>query len=133
MKKLIIILIAAISFNAASAQSRNDSYHTKDRRQVTPTRDNSNYNDQYRANDYAYNNNSGRNDDRNHQAEYDRMNQQFDQRINGYKNDRSLSRYDRNRRIHEAEQERQQQSRSFGTGLVVGGIAGLLFGVLAGH
>lgn len=133
MKKLIIILIAAISFNAASAQIRNDSYHTPGRRQVTQTRDNSNYNDQHRSNDYAYNKNNGRNDDRNRQAVYDRMNQQYDQRINGYRNDRSLSRYDRDRRIHEAEQERQQQSRSFGTGLVVGGIAGLLLGVLAGH
>ncbi len=62
MKKLIIILIAAVSFNAASAQSRNDNYKKQGRQQVTQTKGNHNYNDQSRSNDYAYNN-SGNNKD----------------------------------------------------------------------
>ena len=130
MKKLIIILIAAVSFNVASAQSRNDRHQQQDRKQVTPTRDNQNY---AHSNDYAYNNNHGQTIDRNRQVEYDHINQQYDQRINGYRNDRSLSAFDRDRRIHEAEQERQQSLKSFGGGAIVGGVAGFLMGVLVTH
>lgn len=133
MKKLIIMLIAAISFNAASAQSRSNRYQQQDRKQVTQVKDNRNYNDQSRSNDYAYNNNNGQKYDRNRQADYDRINRQYDQKINGYRNDRSLSRNDRDRRIHEAEMERQQSLKSFGGGAIVGGIAGFLLGVLVSH
>lgn len=133
MKKLIIILIAAVSFNAASAQSWNDSYRKQDRKQVTQARDNHNYNDQSHSNVYAYNNNNSQNYDRNRQAEYDRVNRQYDQRIVSYRNDRSLSAHDRDRRIHDAELERQQSLRPFGGGAIVGGIAGFLLGVLVSH
>jgi hypothetical protein len=129
MKKLIIILIAAVSFSAASAQSRNYSYQKQDRWQVTQ-RDSRNYNDQQGSNDYAYNNNNGWKNDRDLQEAYDRMNRQYDQRIDGYRNDRSLGRAQRNRKIREAEDERQQQSKSFGTGAIIGGVAGFLLGVL---
>ena len=136
MKKLIIILIAALSFTAASAQSRKDSYNRPDRNQVNQTRDNGYNNDLRHSSDYAYNNNNaynkGRND-RSRQATYDHMNQQYDQRIDGYRNDRSLGSFERDRRIKEAEQERQEKSKSFGNGIVIGGIAGLLIGILAGH
>jgi len=132
MKKLIIIFIAAVSFNVASAQSRNDHYQQQDRKQVTQSRVNQNY-AQYHLNDYAYNSNHGQNVDRNRQAEYDRINRQYDQRINGYRNDRSISAHDRDRRIHDVELERQQSLRSFGGGAIVGGIAGFLLGVLVTH
>ncbi len=128
MKKLLIILIAAVSFNAASAQSRNGSYQKKDRKQVTQTKNNHNYEDQSRAKDHAYNNsdhnkeyayndnsndrryntNYGKNDDRNRQAEYDRINYDYNQRIDQYKNDHSLSARERERRIYKAQQERQR-------------------------
>lgn len=133
MKKLIIILIAAVSFNAASAQSKNASYHKQDRKQITQTRDTRNYSDQSYSKDYAYNNNSGQKYDHNRQADYDRINKQYAQRINGYRNDRSLSAFDRDRRIHTAEMERQQSLKSFGGGAIVGGIAGFLLGVLVSH
>ncbi len=153
MKKLLIILIAAVSFNAASAQSRNGSYQKKDRKQVTQTKDNHNYNDQSRSKDYAYNNsdynkdyayndnsndrryntNYGKNDDHNRQAEYDRINHDYDQRINQYKNDRSMSWRERERRIYEAQQERQRSLTRFGTGAVAGGVVGFLLGVLVSH
>jgi hypothetical protein len=132
MKKLMIILIAALSFNAASAQNRDNSYNSQDRYQVNQTNDRGYNNNQHQSTDYAYNNNRGRDDDRNRQGAYDR-NQQYDQRINGYRNDRSLSRYERARRTNEVEHERQQKSGAFGKGLVVGGIAGVLLGVLIGH
>ena len=133
MKKLIIILVAAISFNAASAQNMNASYRQQDRRQVIQTRDDHNYDNQYHSNDYAFNNNRDQKNDRSRQGEYDRINQQYDQRINGYRNDRSINAYERDRRIRAAEMERQQSLRSFGGGAVVGGIAGFLLGVLVSH
>ena len=132
MKKLIVILIAAISFSAVSAQSRDNSHYMQDRRQVTQ-RDNHNYNNANRSNDYAYNNNNQWKNDRDRQNAYDRMNKQYDQKINGYRNDRSLGANERDRRIREAGQERQQQSKSFGTGAIIGGVAGFLLGVLVSH
>ena len=137
MKKLIVILVAALSFTAASAQNRKDSYNRQDRYQVTQSQDNRYNTDQHRSNDYAYNNdydyNKERNDDRGRQADYDRMNQQYDQRTDGYINDRSPSGHERDGRIWGAGQQRQQKSKAFGNGLVIGGIAGLLIGVLSGH
>lgn len=133
MKKLIIILVAAVSFNAASAQNMNASYRQQDRRQVAQTRDDHNYNDQYHSNDYGYNNNRSQRIDRNRQEDYNRINQQYDQKINSYRNDRSINVYDRDRRIHEAEMERQQSVNSFGGGAIVGGVAGFLLGVLVSH
>ncbi len=132
MKKLIIILIAAFSLSAASAQSMNDNYNKQDRYQVNQTRDNRYNSQQNRSNDYSYSNQS-RNDDRRRQVDYDRMNQQYDQKINGYRSERSMSNFVRDRRINQVEQERQQRSGSFGSGVAIGGIAGLLLGVLIGH
>ncbi len=127
MKKLIIILAAVLSVNAASAQSR---YDNRDGYQPAQTRDSWNTNDQDQQRTYGYNDNRRRSDQYRRQAEYDRMNQQYDQRINGYRNDRSLSSYERQRRINDAERERQQKEKSFGTGLIVGGLAALVLGAI---
>ncbi len=131
MKKVIIILIAVVSFNAASAQNPKDNHQQKDRKQVTQKRDNHNYNDPSRSNGFVYNN--GQQGDRKGQADYDRINQRYDQRINGYRNDRSLNTKERDRRIHQAEMERQKSLAGFGTGAVAGGVVGFLLGVLVGH
>ncbi len=61
------------------------------------------------------------------------LNRQYDQKINGYKNDRSLSARERERRINEAQQERQRALAGFGTGAVAGGVVGFLLGVLVSH
>jgi len=128
----MIIAIAVLSVSAASAQSRHDNDRMQDRNQAIQTRDDWHNKDQRQSNDYGYKNNN-RDDDRKRQADYDRMNQQYDRRINDYRNDRSLNRYERDRRIREVEQERQQQSKSFGKGLIVGGAVAVLLGVLIGH
>lgn len=129
MKKLIIIAIAVLSFSAASAQNRDDNHNRQDRYQATQQKDNWFNKDQHQSNDYAY----GRNNDRNRQADYDRMNKQYDQRINDYRNDRSLNRFERDRKIRECEQERQQQTKGFGKGLIVGGVAAILLGAILSH
>ena len=128
MKKLIIILIAAMSFGAVSAQSRDD-YRRQDRQ--TQTNDYNNYSAQ-RSNSNEYNN-YNRDNDRNRREAYDHMNQEYDQRVAECRNDRSLSRRERDRKIREIEQERQASMRSFGNGAIVGGIAGLVVGLLIGH
>lgn len=123
MKKLILILVAAFSLSAASAQNRNDQY-------------NKGWNNDQWRDQPSYGNNRVRDNDRdryNRQADYDRMNRDYDRRINDYRNDRSLSRYERQRRIDDAERERQQKAKSFGTGVIVGGIAAVILGAIISH
>ena len=132
MKKLLIILIAAVSFSAASAQSSNDRYYRQDRGQVVQ-QDTRNYNGQRQSNDYSYNNNNGWKNDRDQQADYDRMNQQHDQRNDGYRNDRQIRTYGRDREIRNVDIRRPQASRSLATGTIIGGVAGFLLGVLVSH
>ena len=134
MKKFItLILFAAATISQASAQSKNhkdNGYNNQDRYQVNQHNDNWRNNDRKQSKDYGYNGNKGRNDDYKRQAEYDRMNREYDSRIDGFRNDRRLNRYERDRRIQQAEQERQQKVKAFGTGVVVGGLAAILLGVL---
>jgi len=63
----------------------------------------------------------------------DRVNRDYDRRINDYRNDCSLSSYDRDRRINETERERKEKTASFAKGAVIGGVAGVLLGVLIAH
>ena len=137
MKKLIIILIAATSFNAASAQTSYNSYKKQDRHQVTQTNDNYDYSNQslprdYNAyhktddhKDYAFNSPYNRNEDQNRQGQYDQADRRYDQKIRDYQNDRSIKASERNRRNNDAQQERQR-SRA-------GGVVGFLLGVLVSH
>jgi hypothetical protein len=85
------------------------------------------------SNDHSYNQQDRRYDERNHQADVDRINREYDQRIGGYRNDRSINSRERERRISIAERERQQKVSSFGGGVAVGAIAGVLLGVLLSH
>jgi hypothetical protein len=145
MKKIFtMILVAAglLSVNAASAQYRNDRNNNQGSYPVYQQNDNWNNNQGQQSRDYGSNNRRGRNNDyerqrqyeyeRQRQAELDRMNRDYDRRIEGYRNDRRMSRYERERQIQQAEYERQQKAKSFGKGMVVGGIAAIVLGVLIG-
>jgi len=141
MKKIFTLMLVAaglLSFNAASAQNKNNRYGNQGGYQVNQPNGQWNQNGRNQSKDYGYNNQRERNNDYNRQeeyrrqAEYDRMNQDYDRRIDGYRNDRRLNRYERDRRIQEAEYERQQKAKSFGKGMVVGGIAAIVLGVLIG-
>ncbi len=152
MKKIFTLMLVAaglLTFNEASAQNRNKRYD-QGGYQVNQPNGQWNQNDRHQSNgqwdqngrnrskDYGYNNQKGRNNDHQRQedyrrqAEYDRMNQECDQRIEGYRNDRRIDRYERDRRIQQVEYERQQKAKAFGKGMVVGGIAAILIGVLIG-
>src|SRR4051812_30579520 len=106
MKKLIFILVAVISFQAVSAQQgynsrnnndrypssngwkTNDRYDKKDQGHLN---DVGYSNDRGYSNDHSYNQQDRRYDERNHQADVDRVNREYDQRIAGYGNDRSIN------------------------------------------
>ncbi|MES1225200.1 MAG: hypothetical protein ABUT20_57485 [Bacteroidota bacterium] len=153
MKKIFTLFLVAaglLSFNAASAQNRNDRYGNQAGYPVYQQGGQWNQHGGQQSNgqwdqsgrnqsrDYGYDNRRRRNNDYNRQEdyrrqqEYDRMNQQCDERIEGYRNDRRMDNYERNRRIQEVEYERQQKAKAFGKGVVVGGIAAILIGVLIG-
>lgn len=72
-------------------------------------------------------------EERARQQEVDRINRDYDRRVDDYRKDRSLSPYERDRRIAQAEQERKEKTNSFIKGAVAGGIAGVLLGVLISH
>ena len=133
MKKLIFIFIAFISFNGLYAQQGDNRGRMNDRYESNNTKYSNDRRDNGYSNDQAYGRRDNRFDDRRRQADMQRMNREYDQRINGYRNNRSMNAYERERRIRDAERERQQKAKSFGTGLVVGGIAGVLLGVLIAH
>ena len=146
MKKIFTLMLVAaglLTFNEASAQNRNKRYDQGgyevnqpngqwDQGGRNQTNGQWDQNGRNRSKDYGYNNQKGRNNDYQRQAEYDRMNREYDNRIDGYRKDRRLDRYERDRRIQEAELERQQKAKAFGKGVVVGGIAAILIGVLIG-
>ncbi len=134
MKKIFTLILVATGLTfAASAQNRNDRYNDQDRYQVDQQNDYRNYNDRNQSKDYGYNDRRNRNDDYRRQAEYDRMNRDYDRRIDGYRNDRRLNRYERNRRIQEAEWERQEKAKAFGKGMIVVGIAAIVLGSIFSH
>lgn len=151
MKKIftMIVFAAGVSF-AASAQNRDDRYNNDrypadqqnnnwnqdDRRQSKEYGDrqqSKECGDRQQSRDYGYSNRNRRNVDSRGQQEYDRMNRDCDRRIDGYRNDRRMNSYERDRQIQQAEYERQQRNRSFGTGLVVGGIAAIILGAIISH
>jgi len=156
MKKIftLILFAAGISLTASAQygndrynnnQGRNDGYQSGDNRSYG---DRQQSNNNYGYNDRGYNdrgyNNRGYNDRRyndrrqreeeyRRQQEIDRMNQQCDQQIEVYRNDRSMNGYERNRRIQQVEYERQQKQKAFGKGLVVAGIAAIIIGSIFAH
>ncbi len=131
MKKIFTIALFAAGLTfTASAQNRNDRYNNQDHYQVNQS-ENRNYSGQQQSQDYAYNDRRQPNGDYSRQD--DHMNQGYDKRNDGYGNDRSPNRYERNGRIQQTEQGRQQKAKSFGTGVVVGGIAVVLLAALLSH
>ena len=160
MKKLYILVIAMISVSSLFAQNHsrndygNDGYrndnkqwgysqqnngrndyrkdgYDKNNQQPVYNQQNKDYNDRnYLNNDHYYNGQQQQMQERDRRAAIDRVNHDYDQRINMYRNDRSLNGYERNRRIAQAQRERQQKIGSFGKGIITGAIVGVIAGVL---
>lgn len=131
MKKIFTLLVALIAFSATFAQrNTSNDHYTYDSRNV---RTNNNYNpNQDHAiiiksdnNQYRYND---RNYDNNRRAEIERINRDYDRRINDYRNNRRMNAYERERNIARMEKERNDKLKAFGGGVLVGGILGVLLG-----
>lgn len=133
MKKLIVMFISIISFSAVFAQQDNNRDRIKDRYESGNINGIYNRNSRDYSKDRNFNGNDRDWNDRDRREEIERMNRDYDQRIKGYRNNRSMNSYERNQRIQQAERERQQKANSFGKGLALGGIAGVIIGVLIGR
>lgn len=139
MKKLYIFIIAMISVSTIFAQDRGRNNYQKDNYQQNNkdwsyNQPKDNYRDKgYAKNDRYYNSQQQQMDERQRRAEIDRVNRDYDQRINRFRNDRSMNSYERDRRIADMQRERQQKISSFGKGAVAGAIVGLIAGVLLSH
>ncbi len=130
MKKIFALLIAVTFVTVGFAQQRNDqrSFRNNDQYSRIQQRDQPGRSYQYEDNSYRGNDRGYNERDRREQM--DRVNREYDMRINSYRNDRSINTYERNRRIGQAERERSAKIKSFGSGIAVGAIAGVLLGVL---
>lgn len=150
MKKIIAFAIGLFSVTAIFAQSHNDRFgNYNDSRNAVLGRDYDSHKDGYNANGYGYNSNDqgynsnvhnypsqrsdSRYDDQRRREEMDRINRDYDSRIDGYRRDRSINTYERDRRIQQAEYDRNQKLRSFAGGAVVGAIAGVILGSVLSH
>ena len=136
MKKLYILVIAMISVSSLFAQDRsrnnygNEPYWNDNKQWVYNQQNKDNADRAYSNNDRYYNGRQQQMRERDKRAAIDGVNQDYDQRINQFRSDRSLNVYERNRRIAEAQRERQQKIGFFGKGIVTGAIVGLIAGVL---
>jgi hypothetical protein len=133
MKKLYIFAITMISVTGAFAQGHNkdynnDHYRNDGKQWAYNQHDRDNRDNRYDHNDGYYKGRQYLEKDR--RAAIDRVNRDYDERINRFRRDRAISAYERDRRIAEAQRERQTKIRSFGTGMITGAVAALIAGVL---
>lgn len=142
MKKIFILLLSLGSLSTVFAQSNrydggnhggysqsNDDHRDRDYRSSGYDNRNGSYdnrNGNYdNRNSGPYDNRNVRND-RQRQQEIDRVNRDYDNRIDTYRRDRSISQYERNRRINDLERERSSKIKSFAGGLILGGVLGVI-------
>ncbi len=130
MKKIIVLLIAVISFSAVSAQRGNGMRRANDRDVTVNVRVDDDHNGRGYSSGRAYHGRDHRYNGRDRHRGYDHRNRQYDRRIHDHRNYRSYDNYNRNRRIHHAEIHRQQRSNAFGSGVAVGAVAGAVLGAI---
>ena len=150
MKKIIAFAIGLFSVTAIFAQNRdhnNRGGNYNNSRDVVMGREYGSHNNGYNSNNVynyhsqrdnnGYNHPSQRNDNRydeqRRREERDRINHDYDRRIDEYRHDRSINSYERDRRINQAERERSEKLKSFAGGAVVGAIAGVILGTVLSH
>src|SRR3954451_21639750 len=109
MKKIFTLLVALVAFSAVFAQN-NTPYYNRSSSNWNKQSDNRRYdnNDHYNdrpdhavviTNDNRYHPDNHKHDDNYRRAEMERINRDYDRRINDYHNDRRLNAYDRDRYI----------------------------------
>lgn len=131
MKKFYILLVMLASITSVSAQhGRNNDYRNNDNRgNKKAVVMNHGRNHQSGDWDNRYDNKDRRRDIE-RQREMERINRDYDRRVYDYRHNRSMSCYERDRRIAQMERERQARLKSFTGVAVVGAVAGVILGVL---
>ena len=98
-----------------------------DRQQINQRNDS--YNRNNRQNETYYRDRNGRQySERDKQAELNRINSYYDAQERDYRNNRNMREAERNQRIRSVQAERNSKIKSFSSGLIVGGLLGLLIG-----
>ena len=153
MKKIFTFLIAIATVSIASAQGYHDNDHSYDAQKgrnysSNHRNDNSGYDrhdqggyDHRDQNGYDRRDNTVRYDQRDkrgyndwqRQEQINRINSEYDRQVSVCRDDHSISRRERNRRISRLNAERNQQLRSFGSGAAIGAVAGFVLGTIFSH
>jgi hypothetical protein len=135
MKKIITLVIAFFSATALFAQW-NDGGHNDHFGNYNNSGNSVSSRDGYSNNNvynYPVQSYDHRYDDQRRKEDMDRMNGNYDRRINDYRNDRSIGVYERNRGYERGRYERNSNLKSFAGGAVVGAVAGVLLGAVLSH
>lgn len=114
------------SYGYGDHQQNNSNIGNHDRDHAQPNYDYGSNGGRYTQQDDRRENR--RYNDNQRREEMDRVNRDYERRINNYRYDRSLNNYERNRRIQEMQRERNTKLKSFGAGAIVGGILGVILG-----
>jgi len=141
MKKIIAFTIGLFSVTVIFAQShdRNDRFRNyNESGGIVLGRGYDSPNDRYGYNspnvyNYPSQGNDNRYDEQRRREEMDRINSDYDRRVDEYRRDRSIDAYERDRRIQQTEYERREKLKSFAGGAVVGAVAGVLLGAVLNH
>ena len=142
MKKIFTFLIAIATVGFASAQDYRRQDHSfnewNEKQHSSADRHDNRHDDNAYSKEYGpYNYNNGRYNDqyneRRRQEQIDCINREYDQRINTYRNNHRMSQRQRDRRIYQLNVERNQELKPFGTGAVVGAVAGFVLGTILSH
>ena len=139
MKKIFTLFIALITFSSLFAQ-RGSSCNNYPSNNWNTQSDNRHYNDNRGYNNYPdhgvvftngndwYGHDNGYRNDDERRAAMDRLNRDYDRRINDYRNNHRLNTYERERQIEVLQRERNDKLKAFGGGVLLGGILGVLLG-----
>jgi hypothetical protein len=138
MKKMFTLILSLSTATAIFAQGGDRNNHQYDNNRPYGTeagRQNNdgrawddrttvyNHNDEHRG---GYDGDRRFDNDRQRQAERDRVNREYDQRINDYRHDRSINDRERGRRIQAEERQRSARLKTIGGALLLGGVIGVL-------
>ena len=135
MKKMFTLVMTLFAFSALFAQ-RDKPYHDNgntvynDRRYADdndimnhrPDRAVDMRSDEGRWND------NGRINEADRRAETDRINRDYNNRVDDYRNNQRMNRWQRDQAVERLRKERAEKLKAFGGGVLLGGILGVLIG-----
>ena len=137
MKKMFTLLLSLISFSALFAQYDKPYNDRRDNDRIAAyndqrCNDNVDYNRPNRAVDMRTGDGRwgdyDRMSDRDSRSEIDRLNRDYDRRIDDYRNNRRIREWERQREIDRLKKEKAARLKNLGAGVLIGGVLGVLIG-----